>query len=813
MSNTVIAQGHQSGCGCGTCGIAPFTRNNYFTGKLLLERDFTDEQQYVRDKIRHHNLRLHGAGVVCGLLVGEHPNEDCRDRFVRLAPGTAIDCCGNEILVADEEDVELAGLEAVADLDPDDDRLHELRLCLRYRECGNEPVPVLYDECGCDDDRCLPNRILESHGVEAVVDPPAAGPTWAGPTLVRGADLAFPAAGPLAPVPGRRLLVGDGEQVHLVAPDGTFTSTTLGHPVHAVDPAPAGGFYVTHDDGAGTAVVSVLDGLLAVTHSETVAATVPVSTAVTADGRLLVLDAAAGQLTVYGPDLEGGSPAAPVTVRVDPGRSLLAVHPAQAVAYVAADPASAAAAPARIDAVDLDAASVAELATLPASRPTALATAQSGGTAFLLVPTDDGSLSAVDLAASAVTSAPLTGAAADIDGSPWAFAVEASGGRSLVQPVGVHRLAASRSDAAGPALGFAGDARAVALDSDATKVYVAYAGVDPDPGGVAVFDVVSRSCRVEWQDLPDCPSCEHADCVAVATIHGYRPGFRVLDADPDVDPAADERNGVARIDNHAGRIRLRSTAALQRAVECLLDGGTTGGGTGPRGPQGPAGEKGERGAKGENGERGEKGDRGDRGERGERGERGAPGADGEGLERELTRIEALSWRHGAPHALEPLVAVGRRQRRLGIVIAFSRPVDSTLIDARHVFTVEVPNPFAPDEARGLGLDCRCLLAGTIRPVQAKIDQGVVVGATVVADQFSDAVAFVFPDGVPELVERLKDEAEMLVRLHGEFVVDKDGRAVDAEFTRAELPSGDRPQGSDFGVQGGLFQSWFQAGLG
>jgi hypothetical protein len=34
------------------------------------------------------------------------------------------------------------------------------------------------------------------------------------------------------------------------------------------------------------------------------------------------------------------------------------------------------------------------------------------------------------------------------------------------------------------------------------------------------------------------------------------------------------------------------------------------------------------------------------------------------------------------------------------------------------------------------------------------------------------------------------------------------RAIDAEFVRAELPTGDRPKGSPFGIQGGLFESWF-----
>ena len=46
------------------------------------------------------------------------------------------------------------------------------------------------------------------------------------------------------------------------------------------------------------------------------------------------------------------------------------------------------------------------------------------------------------------------------------------------------------------------------------------------------------------------------------------------------------------------------------------------------------------------------------------------------------------------------------------------------------------------------------------------------------------------------------------RLRGDFVIDETGRAVDAEFVRAELPTGDRPAGSEYGIQGGLFESWF-----
>ena len=96
-TTATTASGHHVGCDCGTCAVTHFERNNYFTGKLLLERDFTDEQDYVLAKLRHHNQRLHGSGVVCGLRLVQHPNRDCRTRFVRLTPGTAVDCCGNDV--------------------------------------------------------------------------------------------------------------------------------------------------------------------------------------------------------------------------------------------------------------------------------------------------------------------------------------------------------------------------------------------------------------------------------------------------------------------------------------------------------------------------------------------------------------------------------------------------------------------------------------------------------------------------------------------------------------------------------------------
>jgi hypothetical protein len=159
---------------CPACEIGPFIRNNYFTGKLMLERDFTDEQRYFIEKMRHHHQRLHGWGVVCGLKVKQHTNPACRDRFICIEPGTAIDCCGHEIVVREKECIDITQLPSIkALIDKRDNNPHTLQVCLRYRECPTEEIPVLYDECGCNDTRCAPNRILESYDVDVIVISPA----------------------------------------------------------------------------------------------------------------------------------------------------------------------------------------------------------------------------------------------------------------------------------------------------------------------------------------------------------------------------------------------------------------------------------------------------------------------------------------------------------------------------------------------------------------------------------------------------------------------------------------------------------------
>jgi hypothetical protein len=137
------------------------------------------------------------------------------------------------------------------------------------------------------------------------------------------------------------------------------------------------------------------------------------------------------------------------------------------------------------------------------------------------------------------------------------------------------------------------------------------------------------------------------------------------------------------------------------------------------------------------------------------------------------------------------------------------------LDADHIFTVEAPNPSAPDAAQQW-FRCRCANRGQVVPVEVasvdgagRIDKALIRPGAGTAD----AIAFLLDEAFVGEVLRERRLDDLWIRMQGEFVVDIDERAIDAEFTRAELPSGDRPRGSAFGVQGGLFQSWFEPILG
>lgn len=174
------------GCGCGSIVLE---RNRYFNGKYMTARDFAGEQRYFLSRHRLHNRLFHGWGVVCGLRVIPHPNEDC-DRWVVVRAGIALDCCGREIVLCSDTPFELplpVPAPDVPDPDvpdqddpdapaaygageepgqgeplPEDGPPGPFLICLSYGEEEIETVPVLHAEGPCDPHDREANRLRET---------------------------------------------------------------------------------------------------------------------------------------------------------------------------------------------------------------------------------------------------------------------------------------------------------------------------------------------------------------------------------------------------------------------------------------------------------------------------------------------------------------------------------------------------------------------------------------------------------------------------------------------------------------------------
>jgi hypothetical protein len=152
-------------CGCMEGKTSSFERNNYFCGKLMVERDFWAEQQYHMGKQILHNAYLHGWGTVCCLKVDPHPI--CPNLKVLVRSGLAIDCYGREILIPGDVQVELESYKKNGNGSAS--KPENLYICLSYKECETEPVTVFLDDCGCKEE-CEANRIRETYEIEVLTD-------------------------------------------------------------------------------------------------------------------------------------------------------------------------------------------------------------------------------------------------------------------------------------------------------------------------------------------------------------------------------------------------------------------------------------------------------------------------------------------------------------------------------------------------------------------------------------------------------------------------------------------------------------------
>ena len=145
-----------------------------------------------------------------------------------------------------------------------------------------------------------------------------------------------------------------------------------------------------------------------------------------------------------------------------------------------------------------------------------------------------------------------------------------------------------------------------------------------------------------------------------------------------------------------------------------------------------------------------------------------------------------------------------------------------LIDASHIFQVLVASDL--EQNKELGMFCRCPIAGDIVPVDYTETNGLITTANEVQGLDAPGIAFILDRSKSRRAGEIISQSppfdnppfnDIWIRLRGDFVLDTKERAVDAEFVRAELPTGDRPSppvglplDQQPGIQGGLFESWF-----
>lgn len=123
-------------------GLVTPPRNNYFYGKLLDESHLRMEQSYFNQKRWMMNRLGLGSGVLCGLQAVVQGDHIC------FSKGVVIDGKGREIVVSEALLVDPKKITDDMGV-PTGEVIGEggAYVCLAYRECPAEPVPVLVTDC------------------------------------------------------------------------------------------------------------------------------------------------------------------------------------------------------------------------------------------------------------------------------------------------------------------------------------------------------------------------------------------------------------------------------------------------------------------------------------------------------------------------------------------------------------------------------------------------------------------------------------------------------------------------------------------
>jgi len=152
------------------CTLHQFRRNRYFYGKLMSVRDFETEQSYINDKRHLLNRMIHGAGIIRGFSNMALKNDGGAVEIVFNTGGTALDCCGNEIVVSGDG-LSVPVYNGAVPLTAALLATGTYYLYLNYNETEAESVSAIVNPSSCEE-KCCNNRIVESFTVTAVTTPP-----------------------------------------------------------------------------------------------------------------------------------------------------------------------------------------------------------------------------------------------------------------------------------------------------------------------------------------------------------------------------------------------------------------------------------------------------------------------------------------------------------------------------------------------------------------------------------------------------------------------------------------------------------------
>ena len=173
--------------------VKPLRRLRYFHGQLLGARDFRAEQAYFREKLKLRMRCLLGYGVVCGLYVQpvrpedpDCPPDDAAEQSakdvqtgqtdaerkphrakVRITPGLAVDCDGNEVVVTGGCVIDLWKA-----LPADERDKGTVWVGVEYDERAVEPTRTVYDDGCADSSDCQFGYTEETYKVRVTGNEP-----------------------------------------------------------------------------------------------------------------------------------------------------------------------------------------------------------------------------------------------------------------------------------------------------------------------------------------------------------------------------------------------------------------------------------------------------------------------------------------------------------------------------------------------------------------------------------------------------------------------------------------------------------------